>query len=72
MHYKVIYTISLVLICHHTAYPLHPFHLPTTALSSGTHQSAVCIDDFHLLLFVHMFCFLDSTYKCHQTVFVFV
>ena len=38
---------------------------------SGNHQSLLCIYESVSILFVHLFCFLGSTYNWNHMVFVF-
>ena len=39
------------------------YSLPAVPLPSDSHQSVLCICESVFLLFVHLFCCLDSTYK---------
>ena len=45
---------------------------PPNSLPSGNHQSVLCVLKSASVLFVHLYCSLDSTYKWNHMVFVFL
>ena len=69
----MLYLASLWLFCN-CRFVLNPFTFslpPTTLLPSGNQQSILCIYESASILFVYLFCSLDSTYKWNYMVFVF-
>ena len=71
IHYKVITTTSLSAIHHHMFDPFPHFAYSPTLFPSGNHLSVLCIYEFVLVWFCHLFCFTDFTYDWDHTVFVF-
>ena len=56
-----------------TLNPLHLFHLPPpTLLPSVNHQFVLYIYESVSVLFVHLFCFIESSYKWNYAVIVFL
>ena len=71
----MLYFTSLWLFCNNQFVLLNPFtsftHSPTSILS-GNHYFGLCVYESVSILFVHLFCSLDSTWKWNHVLFVFL
>ena len=63
---------TVVCICFSPLNPFTFFTQPPTPFPPDYCQSVLCISESVSILFVGLFCFLDSTYKWNHVVFIFL